>query len=336
MRFADPFLLLLLVLVPVVWSLRKIIQRYRRGALRFSDVARLKRIHPSVIVRMRPLIQLLRVTVFVLLILALARPQSSESILKTDYTQGVDIVLALDCSSSMSAMDLDFRKRNRLEVAKEVCGDFIRKRTSDRLGLVVFAGDAYTQCPMTLDYGVMQDILSQVSITMNGTIPDNTAIGLAVARCLKRLENSEAKSRVIILLTDGMNNAGEVEPLQAANIAKTLGVRLYTIGAGSRSGVAPVLQEDPLFGTTWRQTRVEIDDRLLTEMADQTGGKYYRAGDMQELREIFRDIDQLEKTEFKDLGQHRYYEQFVWFALAALILVILEIGLAQTRFRTLP
>jgi Ca-activated chloride channel family protein len=336
MHFADPlFLLLLLLLPPLLWY-REHMRKKRRGALRFSDLARFRKIRPSRSLKIRHTVAALRLLGLALLIIAAARPQSTESELQNDYTEGVDILIALDCSGSMQAMDLDLRKRSRLDVAKEITGDFIKKRTTDRIGLVVFAGDAYTQCPMTLDYGVLLTILDSTSLTMNGTIPDGTAIGLATARCVKRLQNSEAKSKVIVLLTDGMNNAGEIDPLQAANIAKIQGVKLYTIGTGSRSGVAPVWVENPLFGGSWQNVPVDLDEKSLSEMAEMTKGRYFRAGDAKELRGIFDEIDQLERTKFEDLGEHRYRELFVWFAALALASFLFEITLSQTVYRVLP
>jgi len=336
MRFADPVFLLLLALLPFVAWCAQWLRKKRRGALRFSDLGRFKKIGPSASVHLRHCVLVLRVLVLSLLILAAARPQTSETLLETDYTEGVDILIALDCSSSMQAMDLEYMKRNRLEVSKDVTADFIKKRKSDRIGLVVFAGDAYTQCPMTLDYGVLLEVLKNVDITMGGTIPDSTAIGLATARCLKRLENSQTKSKVVILLTDGMNNAGQIQPLQAANIAKQVGIKIYTIGAGSRSGVAPILVQHPLLGQDWQAQRVELDERLLTEMANVSGGRYFRAGDREELEDIFNQIDRLEKTKIEDLGEHRYNELFSVFALFALGAFFLELALGQTVYRVLP
>jgi Ca-activated chloride channel family protein len=189
---------------------------------------------------------------------------------------------------------------------------------------------------MTLDYSVLLDILEKVTINMDGTIPDGTAIGIATARCLKRLENSQTKSKVVVLLTDGVNNVGEVDPLQAANIAKELGIKIYTIGTGTRSGVAPVQVSDPIFGTSWRRQRVEIDEGTLTEMAQVSGGRYFRAGDQTELREIFDEIDRLETTEIEDLGEHRYRELYGVFVVLALGCLFLEFFLGQTIYRVLP
>jgi Ca-activated chloride channel family protein len=335
-RFADPMFFLLFALLPLVVWLAYWIRKQRRGALRFSDLGRFKRIRSSGSVRRRHTVMALRLIALSLLILAAARPQTSETLLETDYTEGVDILIALDCSGSMQAMDLDYKKKNRLDVAKEVTADFIQKRSSDRIGLIVFAGDAYTQCPMTLDYSVLLDILKLVTIGMDGTIPDGTAIGLATARCLKRLENSQTKSKVVVLLTDGMNNTGEVSPMQAATIAAQIGIKIYTVGTGSLSGVAPVKVSHPLFGTSWQAQSVDLDEKTLTEMANMTGGKYFRAGDRKELEQIFEEIDKLETTKIEGLGEHRYHEVFGLFALLALCALVLEVVLSQTVYRTLP
>ena len=336
MHFADPlFLLLLLLIFPLVWYMEWL-RRHKRGALRFSDLGRFRKIKPSSSLKKRHIVTFLRMLALALLICAAARPQTSEQMLQANYTEGVDIIVALDCSGSMQATDLDYRKQNRLDVAKEVTADFIRHRLTDRIGLVVFAGDAYTQCPMTLDHDVLLEILKGVSITMGGTIPDGTAIGLATARALKRLDNSQTKSKIIVLLTDGMNNAGEIDPLQAANIAKIQGVKIYTIGTGSRSGVAPVWVEHPLLGGGWTNQPVELDEKVLSDMADTTGGRYYRAGDQKELKGIFNEIDRLEKTKIEDLGEHRYREMFGYFVAAALLCLLLELILSQTLYRVLP
>jgi Ca-activated chloride channel family protein len=334
--FADPQFLFLLALVPMVFLIAKVVRRRRSGALRFSDLGRLKKIRPSASLKLRHSTLFLRLLALSFLVVAAARPQTSETLFEVDYTEGVDILIALDCSSSMQAMDLDYKKRTRLDVAKEVTADFIEGRTTDRLGLVVFAGDAYTQCPMTLDHGVLVEILKNTSITMDNTIPDGTAIGLATARCLKRLENSQAKSRVVVVLTDGENNAGSIDPLQAATIAKELGIKIYTIGTGSRSGVAPVQVNHPLFGTSWGRQEVELDEKTLREMAETTGGQYYRAGDQDELKGVFAAIDQLEKTKIEDLGQHRYRELFSLFTLLAMAGLLFEFLLSQTLYRVLP
>ncbi len=336
MRFADPLILLLLLLLPVLLWCREWIRKKRRGALRFSDLGRLRKIRPSASIKLRHSVTALRLLALALLIIAAARPQTSEQILQANYAEGVDILIALDCSGSMQAMDLDLKKRNRLDVAKELTADFISKRPNDRIGLVVFSGDAYTQCPMTLDHDVLLEILKGVSLTMGGTIPDGTAIGLATARCLKRLENSQAKSRIVVLLTDGMNNAGEIDPLQAANIAKIQGVKIYAIGTGSRSGSAPVWVEHPFLGGGWQNVDVDLDEKSLTEMSDVSQGKYFRAGDQKELKSIFGEIDKLERTQFEDLGEHRYRELFGIFAGLAALCLLLELLLGQTIYRVLP
>lgn len=336
MRFADPLLLLLVLLLPFLVAYARYQRRRRSGALRFSDLSVFKKIRPSRSLVYRQVVPAARILALLLLVVAMARPQSYKTALQNDYTKGVDILVAFDVSGSMQAMDLDFKKRSRLDVAKEVTADFVKQRKNDRIGLVVFAGDAYTQCPMTLDHGVLLELLNAVSITMNQTIPDGTAIGLSLARCLKRLENSAAKSRVVVLITDGMNNAGEITPLQAANIARIQNVKVYTVGVGSRSGFAPMLVNHPLLGSTWTQQPVDIDEKTLSEIAESTGGRYYRAGDEAELKDIFTAINELETSKLESLGEHRFKELFHYLAILALVLLVLEMILCHTIYRVLP
>lgn len=262
-------------------------------------------------------------------IIALARPQAGSQE-EEITTEGLDIVMALDISSSMLAED--FKPRNRLEVAKLVAQDFVKGRTSDRIGMVVFAGESYTQCPLTLDYGVLLTFIEDVKV---GLVADGTAIGMALANAVNRLRDSKAKSKIIILLTDGRNNAGELHPLTAAQIAQTLGVRVYTIGAGSRgTALYPVM--DPIFGKRYRRLPVEIDEDLLKEIAAMTRGKYFRAIDKSSLEKIFNEIGQLEKTKIEVKEYTRYRELFPIFLSIGLILLGVEIILANTVFRKIP
>jgi len=249
------------------------------------------------------------------------------------YTEGVDIILALDVSGSMKAEDLDYKKRNRLEVAKSVAEDFIAGRKTDRIGIVVFATEPYTQCPLTVDYGVLKNFMEHIEI---GMVDENsTAIGLALATSVNRLRNSKANSRIIILLTDGMNNAGEIDPSTAAELAKTMKIRVYTIGVGSQ-GKAPMPVVHPLLGKSYQFVPVEIDEEGLTQIANITGGKYFRALDMEGLKKIFAEIDSMEKTKIETKGHKRYNELFQMALLPALALFLFEILLAYTRFRKLP
>jgi Ca-activated chloride channel family protein len=264
----------------------------------------------------------------VAIVVALARPQTgvtSENIL----TQGIDIVLAMDVSSSMLAEDLE---PNRLEAAKEVAAEFVQGRRNDRVGLVAFAGEAYTQAPLTLDYGVVTGLLGELDV---GMIEDGTAVGMGLATAVKRLQASDAESKVVVLLTDGQNNRGEIGPTTAAQMAQALGIRVYTIGAGTR-GTARVPVDDPLRGRRYVNMRVELDEPTLTEMAELTGGRYFRATDRESLQAVYAEIDDLETTEIEVEHFTRFGERFPPLLAGGFFLLLLEIGLGQTVLRKLP
>jgi Ca-activated chloride channel family protein len=338
--FADRWLLW--VLVPLFglwaaawWGWPRLGRRRREAAVRFSSLATLKRLRPSRTLVLRRLVQGLRLLVVALLMLAMARPQTGRSQTQV-HTEGIDIVLVLDTSGSMQALDLDAERpiaerRNRLDVARAVIEEFIEKRDDDQIGLVIFGTEAFTQCPLTLDHGILATFLDQVEIGMAG---DNTAIGSAVGTAVKRLKDSEAKSKVVILLTDGRSNAGVLSPKKAAEVAKTFDVKIYAIGAGTR-GKAPFIV-DGLFGPQVTYQDVEIDEDTLTEMARLTGGAYYRAEDKEALRSIYDRIDELEKTEITMNTFMEYNEQFRFFVLPALALLVLETVLLGTRLRKIP
>jgi Ca-activated chloride channel family protein len=262
-------------------------------------------------------------------IMALARPQQrieEEEIL----TEGVDIIVALDASGSMAAED--FEPRNRLYVAKLVVSRFIEGLKHDRVGLVVFAGKAFTKCPLTLDYGALFNVLEGVQL---GTIEDGTAIGNALATCMNRLRESKAKSKVIILVTDGVNNRGEVQPLDAAQMARTLGMKIYTIGVGNY-GTARFPVNDPNYGKVYVDLPVEIDEASLTKIADLTGGIYYRATDRPSLEKIFQKIGELEKTRIEVKTYTHYKEQFPGLLTVALGMAIVATIAGHTRFAKIP
>jgi Ca-activated chloride channel family protein len=264
-----------------------------------------------------------------LAIVAMSRPQKgteSEEIL----TEGIDIVIALDASGSMKAED--FEPRNRFHVAKTVIGKFIEGLRHDRLGLVVFAAKAYTRCPLTLDYGVLLNILENTKL---GEIEDGTAIGNALATCLNRLRESKAKSKVVILVTDGVNNRGEVQPIDAAEIARTFGIKIYTVGVGS-TGTARIPVDDPVYGRTYVNMQVNIDEKSLEEIAGTTGGLYYRATDRPSLEQIFEDIGNLEKTKIEVKTYTHYNERYHDFLIPALILFLICTILGHTRFAKIP
>lgn len=329
-EFANKyFLLLLTLLVPLGWAYWRWVWK-RRRSIRFSDLGTALRVnrHWS---RYQPHIPFaLRLLVLALLIAAMARPRSGVTY-EDISSEGIDIVLTVDVSSSMLAEDLR-RGSSRLEVAKKVVADFVSRRKHDRIGLVAFAAKSITRCPPTLDYRILDSQLEQLQI---GSIEDGTAIGVALASSANRLRNSRAKSRVIVLLTDGMNNRGEIDPLTAARVAEAQGLKVYTVGVGTR-GTAPVPVKDAFGRTRYQQIQVEIDEGVLREIASMTGGKYYRATDAGELQNIYQQIDTLEKTKIEVREYRRFRELFSLFLFPALGFFVLELVLAGTRFRTIP
>jgi Ca-activated chloride channel family protein len=335
MRFESPLLLVFLLLLPLLIWVYFYHRKQRRGGLRFSDLTVVKRLRPAPILRYRHLRMMLRALSVGLIVLALSRPQAGVKGEEVT-TEGIDIILALDISGSMRAED--FKPNNRLYVAKQVMMAFVKGRRNDRIGMVVFAGRSFTQCPLTLDYGVLTGLLEQIQI---GMIEDGTAIGMGIASAVNRLRKSTAKSKVIILLTDGVNNTGAIDPLTAARTARAFGIKIYAIGVGKEGG-APIPIDDPIFGRTYARNRdgslvlTEIDETALKEMARITDGVYFRATDGQALADIFRRIDAMERTEIKTLEYTRYRELFPFVLLPAMILVLSETVLAYTRFRKLP
>lgn len=327
-RFEDPLVLGLLLLLPLLfWVQNRWVAR-RAGALRFSALESVRNTGKG---RSRWAFRVpwfLRVMALATLIVALARPQTgltSESV----QTQGIDIVLAMDVSSSMLAEDLE---PNRLEAAKQVAADFVGGRRNDRIGLVAFAGEAYTQAPLTLDYGVIVGLLGDLDV---GMIEDGTAVGMGLATAVKRLQASDAESKVVVLLTDGRSNRGEIGPTTAAKMAQALGVRVYTIGAGTR-GTARVPVDDPFVGRRYVNMRVDLDEPTLQEVAELTEGRYFRATDRESLASVFEEIDALETTEIQVDHFTRYGERFPPILGAGLLLLLVEIGLGQTALRKLP
>lgn len=271
----------------------------------------------------------LRMFAIALIVVALARPQTQDVSTQTKTNKGIDIVMAIDVSSSMLARDL---KPNRLSALKKVAADFISKRTSDRIGLVVYAGESYTKTPITSDKALVVDVLGKVSY--DGVINDGTAIGMGLATAVNRLRDSKAKSKVIILLTDGVNNTGFVDPKTAAGLASSFGIKTYTIGLGSNgSAPAPVaLRSDGSF--VYQLTKVEIDEDLLKSIAAETGGSYYRATNNKKLEAIYEEIDKLERTEVEEIRYTKYNEKFRWFVYWALAALVLEWMLRHTLFKS--
>ena len=329
LRFATPILLLLLVAVPMVVYVYFVRRRGHQTPIRFSDTRLITGVQSTVRVRQRHVPFLLRVLALTVLIVAAARPQAG-TVMHEVSSEGIDIMLILDISGSMMAED--FQPDNRLGIAKQVIKDFISGRANDRIGLVVFSSQAFTQCPLTLDYGVLINFLDQVNF---GLLEDGTAIGLAEATAVNRLRDSKAKSKVMILLTDGVNNTGFPDPIPAAEIAKTLGIKIYTVGVG-KPGKAPYPVQDPIFGKRYQYMENQIDEDMLKRIANMTGGLYFRAKTPEMLAEIYRQISALEKTEIKSQQYTRYRELFTYLALLGLGLVMIEQLLAHTRFRRIP
>lgn len=271
---------------------------------------------------------MLRTAAYALLVVALARPQGIEQNVRTS-TEGIDIMLSIDVSGSMLARDF---KPDRITAAKEVAASFISDRVGDRLGLVVFAGEAFTQSPLTTDQSTLQTLLARIR---SGLIEDGTAIGNGLATAINRLRESEAKSKVIILLTDGINNRGEIAPMTAAEIARAQGIRVYTIGVGSR-GTAPYPAVDMFGNMTFINQKVEIDEKTLTEIARLTGGRYFRATDKEKLQAIYDEINQLEKSRVEVTERITYHELFLGWVLAALALLTAELLLSNLVLKRIP
>lgn len=325
--FKNPELLwLLLVLLPMV-GFYVFRQAKSRVDFRYSNVNNVRGAEATVKSKLVHVPFVLRMLAAGLLIVVLARPQSTSS-WQDVTTEGIDIVMALDISGSMKAEDF---KPNRLEAAKKVAKTFIQSRPSDRLGLVVFAGESFTQCPLTTDHSVILNLFADVK---NGMLEDGTAIGMGLATSVKRLKDSEAISKVVILLTDGDNNSGSIAPVTAAEIAKEFGVRVYTIGVGTR-GTAPYPQVDPFGRTVYTDMEVKINEELLTEIADMTGGRYFRATDNASLEDVYKEIDELEKSKIDVTEYRKRKEEFLPFAIAALLLLAFEVLLKQTVLRSI-
>jgi len=334
MELKNPWaLLLLLVWVPMGWVyLRR--ERTGRTALRFSDLSLARLPRASARVKLRHLVFILRLAAVGLLVVALARPRKGQTQEEVS-TEGVDIMLVLDVSTSMKA--LDFKPKNRLHVSKETIKQFVAKRKHDRMGLVIFSARSFTKCPLTLDYGILTRFLDDIDF---GMIEDGTAIGTAVATAANRLLGSHAKSKVMILCTDGANNRGDIAPLAAAKAAAQLGIKMYAIGVG-REGEVPYPFEVRNPWTGQVQTRIEmiasdLDEQTLVEMARATNGQYFRAQNTEELQEIYALIDKLEKTEIKTMSYTTYEEKFFPWLIAGAVLLMLELLLAHTVFRRIP
>jgi len=327
MTWANPEWFWLFTLLPIFMGLyiwRAIAKK--RPRVMFSNISNLKGIKGNWRAYGSWITPVLMWGALALIILAMARPQLQETTVERN-AEGIDIVLVLDISTSMRAEDL---KPNRFEAARNVAKNFIQRRKSDRIGLVVFAGQSFTVCPLTLDYELVTRLLSDVRM---GVVDDGTAIGMGMATAVNRLKNSTAKSKVVILLTDGENNAGQIDPVTAADLASTYGIKIYTIGAGSR-GTAPYPVEDPIFGKRYQNVKVNIDEEMMTKIANMTGGEYFRATDTENLQEIYQQIDDLEKTEVEEMIFTDYEDLYPNFLLPGIGLLIVALISDKILFRT--
>ena len=329
-RFVSPWAALPLVVLLAALVVYLARARGRQASLMFPGTDPFRGIPRSLAVRLRHLPAALRVAGLALLVVAFARPQTGrheEEVL----TEGIDILLAVDTSGSMRTED--FRPKNRLEVAKDVVGRFVRGRRNDLMGLVVFAANAYTRCPLTLDYGVLLDLLQQVDIAPREE--DGTAIGMGLATAVSRLKDAKGKSKVIILLTDGRNNRGQIDPLSGARLAQALGIKVYTIGVGTE-GEAPYPIDDPILGRRYINVQADIDEETLQGIAQATGGQYFRATDTRSLVQVFARIDAMERTVIKVRGYTRHTEQFPAFLYPGAFLILAELALAGSVLRRIP
>lgn len=328
MTFLHPELLWLLLLLPALLIIYIVWRRRQHASLRVPSLLFLRDMRGGLRVYLRHSLFVLRLLALGLIIVALARPQSSSS-WSEDRVEGIDIMLTMDISTSMLAMDF---QPNRVEAAKEVAMRFIANRPNDNIGLVVFAGESFTACPLTQDHATLINRLREMT---PGMIEDQTAIGSGLATAISRLKDSKTKSKVIILLTDGANNTGNISPKMAADLAKTFGISIYTIGVGSGAGEAPYPIQTAL-GVVVRNMPVDLDEPTMRQIADVSGGAYFRATDNESLSAIYKKIDQLEKTKLSTRNYHTTYEEFFVFVLAAALLLLLEFVLRSTALRTNP
>jgi len=323
----EYFWLLVIPFLMLVWYYFR--HNRQQGDMRISTVSKFKGEGVSVKAVLRHSLFALRVMAVSLLIIALARPQSRSSY-KNVSTQGIDIVLSMDISASMLAQDF---KPNRIEASKEVAINFIDMRPNDRIGLVIFSGESFTQCPITTDHAIIKNMFSAIK---TGMVQDGTAIGMGLATAVSRIKTSDSKSKVIILLTDGVNNSGAVSPETAAEIAKTFGIRVYTIGIGTMGKAYSPVAIYPNGQYEYDFVDVKIDEGMLSRIAESTGGKYFRATNKEKLKEIYKEIDKLEKTKIEEKSFTNKEECFLPFALIATLLLVLEFTLKNTLFRTIP
>lgn len=332
-QFASPWVLALLLLLPVLWVWMK-----RRGpasrpaSMRFSTVQAARGTRRTWRMALRPIPPVLRMLAIAAIIIGLARPQTIQA-KDVIHGEGVDIALALDISGSMAS--LDFQPQNRLEAAKRVIDDFVQERPYDQIGLVVFASNAFNQSPPTVDHNVLRRVLDQAKLATDLGIEDGTALGMGLANAANMLKDSDAASKVVILLTDGVNNAGQIDPLTAADAAAALGIKVYTIGMG-RTGNVPVPVTDAFGRERVVMQPSSLDEATLQEIADKTGGRYFRAEDTEGLQKIYDEINQLEKSQIEIETYANYHELIGWALVPATLLLLLETLLRQTALRTIP
>ena len=326
-EFASSYFLYGLIIIPllIVWYI--FLGRKHQAYVKFSDTGFFKGMPKSWRIYARHILFVLDICALALLIIALARPQSSSKNQKINV-EGIDIVLTIDLSSSMLAQDL---KPDRLEAAKNISAEFVKGRPEDRMGLVVFASETFTQVPLTTDHGMLLNMMKDLKC---GMLEDGTAIGDGLASSVSRLKDSEAISKVVILLTDGDNNAGSIDPATAAEMAKLFGIRVYTIGVGTR-GTAPYPVQTPFGGIQYQQIQVTINEPLLQQIADETGGRYFRATSNEKLEQIYAEIDQLERSKIEINEFTRIHEEFLPFVMLGLALLLLGFILKNTIFKTL-
>ncbi|HPX27587.1 MAG TPA: VWA domain-containing protein [Treponemataceae bacterium] len=324
--FAEPHFLYLLLVIPALIVFYILKQQKANASFRMPGLQQFKGSGNNFRFYLRHVLFALRTIAIGLLIVILARPQSTDSF-QNISTEGIDIILALDISGSMLARDF---KPDRLEASKNVATEFISGRPYDRMGLVVFSGESFTQCPLTTDHAVLINLLREIQ---SGMIQDGTAIGMGLATAVNRIKDSEAKSKVIILLTDGVNNMGEIAPATAAGIARSFGIRVYTIGMGTR-GMAPYPVRTP-FGIQYQNMRVEIDEPVLQQIAAETGGKYFRATDNDKLVQVYAEIDKLEKSKIDVRQFSRKEEEYLVPAIIAFCIIALELLVRYTVMRNL-
>ena len=324
--FANSGLLyLLLLLIPlIVWYVLK--HDRIKPFIQISGISSLDK-KSTLKIALRHLLFGLRVLALALIVIALARPQLNNHSRKVN-TEGIDIMIALDISGSMLSQDF---KPDRMEAAKDVAIEFISGRPNDRIGLVVFSGESFTQCPLTIDHSVLINLFKDIK---SGMIEDGTAIGLGLANAVNRLKESDAKTKVIILLTDGVNNQGSIAPLTSAEIAKAFNIRVYTVGIGTR-GTAPCPVKTPI-GIQYQNLPVEIDEVVLNKIAEKTNGKYFRATNNQKLRDIYKEIDRLEKSKMNVTEESKHVDEYFWFAIVAGLSLLLELALRYTIYKSIP